>query len=69
MKSYDKTLFKFEGSEYLKPKNPKLIGAPLQQIFKFKIIKTLKAKQTIILSLARSWESKEAKEIKYIVMP
>ncbi len=68
VKSYNKKLFKFEGSEYLKPKNPKLIGAPLQQLFKFKILKSIVANNKITLSLARSWESKEAKQVKYSII-
>ena len=67
IKTYDKELFKFEGSKYLKPKNEKLIGAPLQEIFTFKILKPFVKKQAITLKLMRSWETKEANSQVFII--
>lgn len=67
IKSFNKEIFSFEGSEYLKSKNKTLIGAPIQEAFNFKIITPLMNKSTIQLSLSRSWESKEVKVNTYTI--
>lgn len=61
VKSFDKTQFSFEGAEYLKSEDKNSIGAPLQEQFRFTLLKPLASVQQIKLSLARSWEKEDVK--------
>lgn len=65
--SFNKKIFEFKGSEYLKPKDKNKIGSPLQEVFKFKILKSILKEEIIELNLSRSWESKENHSRRYII--
>ena len=60
--SFDKSQFIFEGSNYVKPVDSSLVGAPQQEQFHFKLLKPLSSPQTITLSLARAWEHSDIQQ-------
>jgi predicted secreted protein len=69
-KCYDQEQFKLLSSHYLNKANKKpKMGAPLQQVFRFKLLKPLQTSQSIMMALARSWEKQDAKIVEYKIIP
>ena len=76
VKTYDKQQFEFISSGYVKAKTATnsdsskvLVGAPMQQRFSFKLVKSLQAPSKITLRLARSWEPQDGQDSTFVIAP